>query len=347
MHACMPTPYSKDDLAVARYLVRRTLSVGISPTLISQGHTRLPTVGNQGFCRSAATVDLIRMRMPPIQYVRRTVIDSTMDECRRVLAERRAEQQQQGGGSASNTNADDADAAVTRGSLLLSVPIVVTAKMQTAGRGTGGRPWLCDEGNLFMTMAIPKARVPEACIPVLPLTVGVAVHASITSALAQQPQPPTSSSSAASSPAAPVVKAKWPNDVLINAEKVAGCLIEDDGDCFLAGIGVNVASCPTPTDGGRRATCLATYAPSVTADALAKIVSEQIVRQLAELTDRLAVVERFRGIMDWHCAMYSRAADGKSRGRKVRAVRMGEWGELVVEDLETQERTTLCADYLI
>ncbi|MDA0654707.1 MAG: biotin--[acetyl-CoA-carboxylase] ligase, partial [Proteobacteria bacterium] len=37
---------------------------------------------------------------------------------------------------------------------------------------------------------------------------------------------------------------KWPNDVLVAGRKLAGILLEADGDALVAGIGVNVASHP-------------------------------------------------------------------------------------------------------
>jgi len=64
------------------------------------------------------------------------------------------------------------------------------------------------------------------------------------------------------------VTLKWPNDVLINHEKVAGVLIEsasdsDNNTWFIIGVGVNVAFAPiVDADGpnrGRKSACLQQY----------------------------------------------------------------------------------------
>lgn len=58
----------------------------------------------------------------------------------------------------------------------------------------------------------------------------------------------------------PVVSLKWPNDVLINGEKVSGVLIEMEKEHLVIGIGCNIGSAPvvvgTGPNGARQATYL-------------------------------------------------------------------------------------------
>lgn len=42
---------------------------------------------------------------------------------------------------------------------------------------------------------------------------------------------------------------KWPNDVLLNGKKLAGLLIEREGDALIIGLGVNLQHAPPVTDG--------------------------------------------------------------------------------------------------
>lgn len=88
--------------------------------------------------------------------------------------------------------------------------LAVGAGVQTQGRGTRGRTWISKPGNLFITVVLPVARVPVP-LSLTPLRVGVVVAQAI-----------------AATTHAPV-QLKWPNDVLVNQEKVAGVLIEGDG----------------------------------------------------------------------------------------------------------------------
>ena len=61
---------------------------------------------------------------------------------------------------------------------------------------------------------------------------------------------------------------KWPNDLLLRGDKLAGILLERSGDRVVAGFGVNLAAAPPLDD--RRAACLdAGIAPPAFAPLLA------------------------------------------------------------------------------
>lgn len=76
------------------------------------------------------------------------------------------------------------------------------------------------------------------------------------------------------------VTVKWPNDVLINEEKVAGVLIEMEDDWLLVGIGINVSFAPyiepTGPQNGRSATCLQRFCK------LDKNANKQLVEQIVQ-----------------------------------------------------------------
>jgi BirA family biotin operon repressor/biotin-[acetyl-CoA-carboxylase] ligase len=96
---------------------------------------------------------------------------------------------------------------------------LVTAGVQTAGRGRQGRTWEAPAGSALLCSLIVRE-----LDPLLSLRAGLAV-ADVAGAAA---------------------KVKWPNDVLLDGGKVAGVLVEGrPGDGWaVVGIGVNVAAAP-------------------------------------------------------------------------------------------------------
>ena len=96
---------------------------------------------------------------------------------------------------------------------------LVTAGMQTAGRGRQGRSWSAPAGRSLLSSVVLRD-----FDGLLPLRAGVAVarvagrHAEL----------------------------KWPNDVLVDGRKVAGILVDlsPRGDWAVLGIGINVAVSP-------------------------------------------------------------------------------------------------------
>jgi BirA family biotin operon repressor/biotin-[acetyl-CoA-carboxylase] ligase len=112
-------------------------------------------------------------------------------------------------------------------------PLWISAGRQTAGRGRRGRAWVSEPGNLYASLLLsdpaPPARVAELSF-VAALAARDAV-AEVAPALAPQ------------------LSFKWPNDVLLAGDKVAGILIEGEvvrGEpaTVVVGFGVNCASHP-------------------------------------------------------------------------------------------------------
>ena len=131
-------------------------------------------------------------------------------------------------------------------------PLWIAAKQQTAGRGRRGRPWLSAPGNLHATLLLTDPS-PPATAPQLGFVAGLALHD-------------------AAAHAAPALAAsltlKWPNDLLCKRRKIAGILIEGEGDplAVAIGIGVNCRNHPATTE--HPATDFAANAAAVAAEGL-------------------------------------------------------------------------------
>lgn len=99
---------------------------------------------------------------------------------------------------------------------------IILAMAQSAGRGRYRRTWVSHHGNLYASFIY---RSPERN-PTLSYAVAVAVaetllHFKITPEI------------------------KWPNDILIDGDKVSGILIEYAKSFVIVGIGINIKSNPT------------------------------------------------------------------------------------------------------
>jgi len=104
------------------------------------------------------------------------------------------------------------------------------AERQTGGRGRLGRDWLSPAGNLHASTLI-RLRPGDPPVTGLGLLVGVAVHAALTELLPHA-----------------ALLLKWPNDVMVGRAKLAGILLEREGEAVVAGVGVNVAFAPMLPD---------------------------------------------------------------------------------------------------
>lgn len=113
-------------------------------------------------------------------------------------------------------------------------PLWITAVSQNTGRGRRGSAWVSSPGNLFATLLLSEPSRMEFA-PQLSFVAALAVHDAVTGCASRL---------------RPLVKLKWPNDVLIASKKVAGLLIEAEseaGSSVAVGIGVNCIDHPTDT----------------------------------------------------------------------------------------------------
>lgn len=103
---------------------------------------------------------------------------------------------------------------------------------QTQGRGRRGRPWVDPEGNFAATLVLPPLANPGQGA-MLSFVAALALYDTCV-AVTGRPE---------------AFAIKWPNDVLLNGQKLAGILLESagggTGQRFLAiGIGVNLRAAP-------------------------------------------------------------------------------------------------------
>lgn len=150
-------------------------------------------------------------------------------------------------------------------------PLWIMALEQTAGRGRRGRAWATGSRNLAATLLLTTDRSPADVARI------AFVSALAVADLADAFVPPG------------LVSVKWPNDVLVDGDKLSGSLIESgrmaDGRLWLAlGIGVNLAEAPKAVE--RPATALADHlrsdvaAPPTPHEALS-ILAAAVARRMA------------------------------------------------------------------
>ncbi|NQW11351.1 MAG: biotin--[acetyl-CoA-carboxylase] ligase [Alphaproteobacteria bacterium] len=110
---------------------------------------------------------------------------------------------------------------------------VVSARIQTAGRGRHARRWDSPAGNLHWSMVV-RPRDDDPPVWSLSMVAALALH-ELVSRHATAPES---------------VKIKWPNDVLVDGAKIAGILLESgDGPesgvgWVVVGIGLNITTPP-------------------------------------------------------------------------------------------------------
>jgi BirA family biotin operon repressor/biotin-[acetyl-CoA-carboxylase] ligase len=99
---------------------------------------------------------------------------------------------------------------------------VAVADHQTAGRGRLGRSWEAPPGTSLLVSTLlkpPSGRNPQE----LSLVAGIAVADTLERATGLS------------------VQIKWPNDVMLRRQKVAGCIAELRDGAVVLGVGVNVS----------------------------------------------------------------------------------------------------------
>lgn len=107
----------------------------------------------------------------------------------------------------------------------------VTADTQSSGKGSRGRRWQSDRGNLFCSLLLQNP-APSQHLHELTFVASLAVRDAIIAAGVDSP----------------LIGLKWPNDVLVDGNKVSGILLEGGTvgtePFVVIGIGVNCTSRP-------------------------------------------------------------------------------------------------------
>ncbi|MEZ5186650.1 MAG: biotin--[acetyl-CoA-carboxylase] ligase [Candidatus Nanopelagicales bacterium] len=116
---------------------------------------------------------------------------------------------------------------------LVAVPghgAVLVAIEQTAGRGRRDRSWVSRPGEGLTFSVRLEAPSTVTAWGWIPLLAGVAVADAIRDS------------------GVPEVGLKWPNDVVGGSGKLAGILVQRDGDAVIVGVGVNLRFAGDPPD---------------------------------------------------------------------------------------------------
>jgi BirA family transcriptional regulator, biotin operon repressor / biotin---[acetyl-CoA-carboxylase] ligase len=139
-----------------------------------------------------------------------------------------------------STNADLA--ALLRGGEGWAEGAWLVARRQTAGRGRQGREWFDGAGNFMgSTLVVRGEGAPPPAT--LSFVAALAVRDAAASVLGEDAG----------------LALKWPNDVLLDAGKLSGILLEMVRGTIIVGIGVNLARAPDLPD--RRTAAIADVAP--------------------------------------------------------------------------------------
>jgi len=167
------------------------------------------------------------------------------------------------------SSVDSTNSAVRRLAVADQHAAVILAELQTGGRGRRGRRWVSPYGrNIYLSMGwmFDKALSELGC---LPLVVALATARALNRAGLQGH------------------RVKWPNDLLLNEEKLCGCLVEVQGDsqgpCHaVLGVGINVHMPASAESAGidQAWTDLHSHLPGVSRNKLATLLLEELVTGL-------------------------------------------------------------------
>lgn len=137
----------------------------------------------------------------------------------------------------------------------------LVADRQSAGRGRRGREWFDGAGN-YMGSTVVRLGAGDPPPASFALAVGLAVYEAVVPMLPD--------------PAA--LRLKWPNDLTFAGAKLAGILLEREGETLVVGIGVNLAQAPTVE--GRETIALADLGPAPDRDLFAGALSASFATEL-------------------------------------------------------------------
>lgn len=104
----------------------------------------------------------------------------------------------------------------------LKAPIAVLASMQTAGIGSRDNNWVSEQGNFFASFAVSLKDLPED----LELASASIYFGFLMSEILKDINS--------------AVWLKWPNDIYINENKIAGVITKKIDNCLVCGIGINL-----------------------------------------------------------------------------------------------------------
>lgn len=137
----------------------------------------------------------------------------------------------------------------------------LVADRQIAGRGRQGRTWFDGSGNFMGSTTVHIApRDPNPAT--LALVAGLAAFEAVSAQLAD--------------PSA--LRLKWPNDLMLGDAKLAGILLEREGDAIIVGMGINLAAAPELPD--RKTIALSALGPAPDRDLFAQALAQAFDQEL-------------------------------------------------------------------
>jgi len=216
--------------------------------------------------------------------------------------------------------------------LLTDIPFgLVTANRQTRGRGTQGRVWLSPVGNLYMTLGISLRYLPPARLQTMALEAGMALFDALVPGLEKS--------------VASRLWLKWPNDLLVEEEKVAGLLLEATATHLLVGLGINLSVGPALDDGGRPAGRLfPTASPSLDKEGVAEAFVKSLESRLEipwSEEEKESLIRQWSARSRWDKPLPLR---GEAPAGVVWPIALDKEGYLRIRR-ENGEETTLVAEY--
>jgi BirA family biotin operon repressor/biotin-[acetyl-CoA-carboxylase] ligase len=146
-------------------------------------------------------------------------------------------------------------------------PLWISATTQSAGRGRRGSIWVSPAGNLHATLLLTGPS-PQDVAAQLSFVAALALHDAIAGCAPQ---------------AGPLLKLKWPNDVLLGGAKIAGILIEAENEpVFAVAIGLGVNCTAHPTNAAYPATDLAAAGALLAPDGLLAALASAMTYRLSQ-----------------------------------------------------------------
>lgn len=137
----------------------------------------------------------------------------------------------------------------------------LVADRQSAGRGRQGRQWFDGIGN-FAGSTVVRVALQDPPPSSLALVAGLAVFEAV----------------ARTVPGVRSLQLKWPNDLMVGGAKLAGVLLEREGETIIVGIGVNLAAAPALPD--RETIALTAFGPAPDRDHFAQILARTFDEEL-------------------------------------------------------------------
>lgn len=209
----------------------------------------------------------------------------------------------------------------------------ITSDMQKTGRGTRGRDWVSEPGNLYASLLLCDPG-PAETLFTLSFVAALAVSDAILACEGVEGCD---------------ISVKWPNDVLVNGGKTCGILLEshilEDRNFVIIGQGINIAHFPDGTM--HKATSLGRAGIEIAPDQLFAHLAKAYKIRLAQWQNG----KGFAGIRkDWlaRASGFGLPISVEIPGNKTRfegkMLDLGEDGRLIVEDLAGRQQMLASAD---